>query len=572
MRKAQPLVVALLMFVLVQIPVLGDDTCGKPPNNATNNIPYSMFVLSKPQDSAQCSTGLDGEGNVVFTRPVSNPAMTCPDMVAWALFSKAVRAEFWRNWAADQQTWPGVSCDPSDAKCIASKPLPLCTAGLDPSKCCDPAKRDNPGYSDVENKAKYCPYFPGDHIGPTDQAVPLRVGQLPSKAHLVSFAMEPRVQALLALEQEPGRKIRQAMAELVFRNKPMFDYTFKNNLYNQEGIMAVFRNHNAAQIAGAPYHADQSAPLLTEIDYPIESIMIKSNWISKDRAIELGLKEDPANPFVKMNIISPVTDNNGTILSPGEHWLVALHISSKDVPNWVWATFEHVNNPGRCDYTGCNDSFGYDSPDAAIKAGQARNYTAPKTKCDNLLLAGWVFDTAKTYDGGTRSAALTRIFQGLGIGKKDNTTLNPSYQDRAWLSYRLKGAQAQFTDSMGSPTRLGNSITEGGFVNTSSCMSCHARAGATSNGTQSLELGVFVNDLGEAGYFQSAHGVPNPDWFFHSGVPKKISVIQTDFIWGFLGANCVTEKCQPVAIGAEALTLGTETHKPTSVRSKVQDQ
>jgi hypothetical protein len=109
-------------------------------------------------------------------------------------------------------------------------------------------------------------------------------------------------------------------------------------------------------------------------------------------------------------------------------------------------------------------------------------------------------------------------------------------------------------------------------VNTSSCMSCHARAAATNNGTQSLELGVFVNELGEAGYFQSAHSVPNPDWFFHSGVPKKMSVIQTDFIWGFLGANCVTEKCQPAPIAAEALALGKEKQKSTSVRSKVQDQ
>ena len=573
MRRGQSLLAAFLVSLLLQAPIRGDDTCGKPPNTATNNISYSMYLLSKPQDSAQCSTRLDDEGNIVFTQPVSNPAMTCPDMVAWGLFAKVVREEFWKNWAADQQTWPGVSCDPSDAKCVTYRPLPLCTSGADPSSCCDPHKTNNPGYNDAENKAKYCPYFPGDHLGPSDQAIPLRVGRLPSKAHLVSFAMEPRIQTLLAAETEPGRKVRQAMAELVFRNKPMFDYTFKNNLYNQEGLIAVFRSHNATQRGGAPYHADSSSALLTEIDYPIESIMIKSNWISKDRALELGLRDDPNNPFIKMNIISAVTDNNGTILSPGEHWLVALHISSKDVPNWVWATFEHVNNPGRCDYTGCNDSFGYASPDSAIKPGQSRNYTAPRTKCDDLLLAGWVFDTAKTYDGGTRSPALAKILQGLKIGTRDNDTLNPSPQDRGWLSYRLKGTQAQFTDSMGSPTRLGNSITEAGFVNTSSCMSCHARAGATNIGTQPpLEIGVFANELGEAGYFQSARGVPNPDWFLHSGVPKNTSVVQTDFIWGFLGANCLTDKCQLPRTGAESLSLENEGRKPASVRSKVQDQ
>jgi hypothetical protein len=64
MRKGRSLVVALLPFVLVQVPALGDDTCGKPPNNATNNIPYSMFLLSRSQDSAECSTRLDSEGTL----------------------------------------------------------------------------------------------------------------------------------------------------------------------------------------------------------------------------------------------------------------------------------------------------------------------------------------------------------------------------------------------------------------------------------------------------------------------------------------------------------------------------
>ncbi|MFW8588891.1 hypothetical protein ACOJBM_40890 [Rhizobium beringeri] len=37
--------------------------------------------------------------------------------------------------------------------------------------------------------------------------------------------------------------------------------------------------------------------------------------------------------------------------------LIAMHIS-KVLPNWTWATFEHQNNPGRCDYTGCHDAYG----------------------------------------------------------------------------------------------------------------------------------------------------------------------------------------------------------------------
>ena len=50
--------------------------------------------------------------------------------------------------------------------------------------------------------------------------------------------------------------------------------------------------------------------------------------------------------------------------------------------------------------------------------------------------------------------------------------------------YRLKGAQVDFTDRTGRPTIVGNSITEAGFVSTSSCITCHAWAsiGAPSQG------------------------------------------------------------------------------------------
>ena len=41
-----------------------------------------------------------------------------------------------------------------------------------------------------------------------------------------------------------------------------------------------------------------------------------------------------------------------------EYALVAMHVISKLVPNWTWATFEHRDNPGRCDVLGCRDAFG----------------------------------------------------------------------------------------------------------------------------------------------------------------------------------------------------------------------
>jgi hypothetical protein len=374
--------------------------------------------------------------------------------------------------------------------------------------------------------------------------MPERIGVLPSKAHTFSFAANPRFKEILLRDQAllrqmataPDRKIRQSMAELVFRNKTFFDFVFRSDLYNQEGIVKVFQTNSSNIQSGAPYRLSNESAAVSEIVFPADAVMIKSNWLSRERATEMGLQDDQAHPYIKMNITTPVTDNNGTILQPGEHWLIAFHISSKDIPNWVWVTFEHVGNPGRCDYTGCNDSFGYDATDT-VSSGHSRNYTRPHMACDNLPLPSFVLDLGKPYPASTRRPALASIFADLGIGTTDNATLVPSYADRGWLSYELKGAQVEFTDSMGRAVHLGNSVTEGGFVSTSSCMTCHARAGAAVAGTIPPPLGVFENGISDSGYLPSSIGIPVADWYNRSGQPPTLQVLQTDFVWGFLAAN-----------------------------------
>ena len=490
-------------------------------------------------------------GGKIAITPATNPAMTCPDRFAWKLFAESVTQEFWKNWAADQQTWPG--CASGDSTCgDYATPLPLCAPGNDPSKCCDPASKTNPGYDDTKNPAKVCPYFPGDHHR-SDQPLPVRIGPPPLKAHLASFAHGQ--QGVLALgTQERGRVIRQSVAELVFRNRPMWAYTFANNLYTQEGVAQVFQNYDDNLEKGSPYRARShpavagSPASLAEVDFPVDAVMIKSNWINAEVAASLKppLREDPEHPYVKMAILSPVTDNDGTIWKAGVHWLVAFHISSKDIPNWVWATFEHVNNPGRCDYTGCNDSYGHGSPDT-VSAGQWDNYTRPKAKCDDLPLPSWTFDLGKKYGGGKITESLAGTLRAMGIGTGTEAASFPTPRDPAWLSYRLKGSQTEFTDSMGRATHLGNSVTEGGFVGTSSCISCHARASTGPKGTIPLPLGVFVNELSEEGYGQSHIGTPVGDWYHVSGQPPSALAVQTDFVWGFLFAKCIDPSFNPVA-------------------------
>jgi hypothetical protein len=519
---------------------LGAETCGTQPNEARDSLKYVQYLLSRPQDTPGCAIKVES-GHLVVQSPTTNPAMSCPDMFAWKLFAESVTREFWKGWSSDQETWPGNGFANNPGL-----PLPLCAKGKPGPDCCDPDAVTNPGYDDAAYKAKFCPYFPGDHIAAG--SMPERIGVLPSKAHTFSFAANPRFKEILlrdaallrqmatAPDETQGRKIRQSMAELVFRNKTFFDFVFRNDLYNQEGIVKVFQTNSSNIQSGAPYRLSNESAAVSEIVFPADAMMIKSNWLSRERATEMGLQDDPAHPYIKMNITTPVTDNNGTILQPGEHWLIAFHISSKDIPNWVWVTFEHVGNPGRCDYTGCNDSFGYDSTDT-VSSGHSRNYTRPHMACDNLPLPSFVLDLGKPYPASTRRPALTSIFADLGIGTTDNTTLVPSYADRGWLSYELKGAQVEFTDSMGRAVHLGNSVTEGGFVSTSSCMTCHARAGAAVAGTLPPPLGVFENGISDSGYLPSSIGIPVADWYNRSGQPPTLQVLQTDFVWGFLAAN-----------------------------------
>jgi hypothetical protein len=525
-----------------------------------NKINFTMFLASKPQDTATCAMTVR-DGKITVAAPVTNPAMSCPDMFGWKMFAEVVKQEFWKSWATDPDTWP-------------ADPLPLCQPGSPAGTCCTPGAADNPGYGDPKAPANNCPFFPGDHRTPV-QAVQLLVGQPPSKSHLFSFSAAPQSRATApapGAAVDPGRVIRQSMAELVFRNKPMFDFVFKNDLYHQQGLQRVFkRNDDYLKTLATPYRPLGRAGALTEIDFPADALMIKSNWLNEKRARAVGLREDPDNPYIKMTILTAVDDNNSDIFEPGVHWLVAFHVSSKDTPNWVWATYEHVNNLGRCDYTGCSDSYGYRSADN-VPPGQADNFTAPHAVCDGLLEGSYVFDNGKPYPESkpTRSAGLAAILRGLDIGTgaaappTGDGTLIPSSTDRAWLSYRLKGSQTQFTDATGIATRLGNSVTEGGFVNTSSCITCHARAGISARGSIPPALSVFMNQTSENGYLQSANGTPVPDWYWGSRQPSggppparsPLEVAQTDFVWGFLAASCI--KSQPsdgCAAGAPVTTL-----------------
>ena len=232
-------------------------------------------------------------------------------------------------------------------------------------------------------------------------------------------------------------------------NQEHVEYVVANDLWYVEGKQAAFAKK-------------------LKVNFPTGAIEIKANWIP------LGDDHDPSTYYT-------VADATGKLWG-----LVAMHLMTKDIPNWVWATFEHKDNPCYNRYLTAQDTFGLDAK-------------------------------------GEPSQALLALFKQYGI-------------DAAlWSNYRLDGVQVDFTNAMGQPIILGNSVTEFGFQTTSSCMTCHARA--TTNVAGNGSLSVFDP------HNQSYHGAPDPEWYFSSLTPPSQSYLPLDFSWAVaLCPNSINSK------------------------------
>ncbi len=292
---------------------------------------------------------------------------------------------------------------------------------------------------------KYCPQWPAKtRTIPIEQAGPSKSNHLPINAHLTPFLNN---------------------VEVVQRNKASFDYIVNNNLWYQQGLADVFARD-------------------FELNFPITAIEIKTNWIH--------LSEVPKKK----------RDTFHSVKYQGKSWgLVAMHITSKDLPQWFWATFEHVDNPGRCDWLDCKDSFGVKPAVTKAKKPLYGHYKAEKIK-----------------------PALSDMLDEI---------------DPVFRNYRLKGTQVDFVDDTGAATLLGNSVTEFSFIQNASCMTCHARAtvnwqgqngfGGFGNTPGGLQIGNGLPTSGVSAPQQSFSGAPDPRWF--AGASGNEQLHAMDFLW-----------------------------------------
>jgi hypothetical protein len=250
------------------------------------------------------------------------------------------------------------------------------------------------------------------------------------------------------------------ISEETKRNRPQFDYIINNHLNTQAGLTAAFKK--SFQVA-----------------MPTSAVSVKGDWIPVRTLLQWIPKLGSIKNIRKLYY----TTTSGSV----EYGLVALHVSSRQNPNWVWGTFEHQMNLGRCDYIGCFDTFGATIP--AIYP----NRTAPNTQ----------------YGACPKTEELKTLMA--------EANLSP-----VWENYCLKSTQVDYTAPDGTPYVLGNSVIEGitgnGTIAASSCIACHAYASFGPDGKTESTVKAMLpfNPTGE----------PIPGVLDGS--------LQFDFMWGVL--------------------------------------
>jgi hypothetical protein len=227
-------------------------------------------------------------------------------------------------------------------------------------------------------------------------------------------------------------------------NKDTYEFIRSKTLYNRDG-----QNDLAKQ------------GQLT-ISFPVRAKEIKAQW----RPISEAQK--PRYHWASLKL------PDGTAQIYG---LTALHITTKDLPNWFWTTFEHVDNP-----------------------------TRPGNE-------PWKLESRDTFACPTAPFNCNLAPKGIGL------------EGTKWENYRLRGTQSEFVDSRGGVTLLSNSEPERTFQATSSCITCHSRSTIGPSGND--RLSIFKPDG------QSFNGPPNPAWFV---IPTG-RYAQLDFVWSLFRAN-----------------------------------
>jgi hypothetical protein len=449
---------------------------------------------------AQCDNSAgNGSGNSTAEGP--NPGMTDPDQVAWQLFTQVTTPAggglTFQGWASDTDTFQPNAQWPTGAATqdgLDARPAVIPTIGKTGSSMLGAPRRPT---ADAAPDAKGAAAATTNAQAPAAEAAPAEGdsatnAQAPASTRAVASAAAPAPAPGNSLENfppppttEPGAS--SFLIEEVRRNQPAFDYIVSNNLNSLSGLKTAFAN-------------------TMTVSFPVDAIEVKTNWLPVSQ-LKTYYPTAQASDFY-------VTKENGV-----DYALIAMHINSKQVPNWTWATFEHQLNPGRCDYMGCHDAFGATVADVPAADNQGANQGTTYANCE-------------------KTPALQAMMSGAGL-------------PAVFANYCLKGAQTEWTDNNGLAIRVANSVTEYTFAQLGSCMTCHGMANFDENGKPTTNAGfdpnAHIGPIDPKYYWNLAGGGGPPYYEGQPGITRR--AVSADFVWSipFCAYDDVTNPQQPAA-------------------------
>lgn len=248
----------------------------------------------------------------------------------------------------------------------------------------------------------------------------------------------------------------------ILMNESMFNYIVENTLYNQEG-----------QKAFNPKIDFPSSDVDTD---SIGAIMVKAAWV------KMGGKYDESKFHTTYALIYDNPHENAGVEPSCELQkvgLVGFHIAHKTEtePQWVWSTFEHVDNVPTQGEKDLKDFYNFYDPSSTSLVNEP---------------------PARPWDPGakwTSPSQIERVIPITDSAKKMNTeyqqALENAFKGSVWANYELISTQwptngTSATDPTGipAPSFLANATLEtyiqGEVKQTSSsCIACHNNASTT---------------------------------------------------------------------------------------------
>ncbi len=278
----------------------------------------------------------------------------------------------------------------------------------------------------------------------------LSLKDLPNARHIVAGRMVPLMDPLVSAKR---------LTE-IHMNRPAFEFIRTRELYNLDGQLRSLRDRQA-------------------VSFPSGAVEVKAKW--------RPIRDDERGRYHTLTVR----------FGDGSHrlyGLTALHIISKDLPQWFWATFEHVDNP-----------------------------TLPDSE-------GWQLPSADHFACSRDPGDCNRAPAGLGL------------EGTVWQHFRLRGTLTRFVDADSRPLLLANSELEAGLQKTSSCMTCHSRSAITLLSGTPVRLPVLDMSPGSgepslANERKGFVGLPLEQWFESSRPGAAPPYLRLDFVWSLSKAQ-----------------------------------